>query len=114
MNPPAPENWNRQETKPTPSRIRPTAQTGGNDMTHQLRKTIALRLVAIASGASGYAITEQSSSGNVKVQFVDYERFTDIEVSKLTSDRQKAALLKDIAKDFQKQAGRYLPDGYTV
>lgn len=83
-------------------------------MTNRIRKSIALGLVAIASASGGYAITEESSSGNVKVQFVEYERFTDIEVSKLTSDRQKAALLNDIAKDFQKQAGRYLPKGYSV
>jgi len=83
-------------------------------MTSKLKKTIALGLVALASSAGGYALTEQSESGNVKVQFQDYERFTDIEVDRLTSQKQKAALLKDIAKEFQTQAGRYLPDGYTV
>jgi hypothetical protein len=79
-------------------------------------KTIAALATIVVIGCSSLTAQDKSSqdSSNVTVEFVNPEKFKDFATSRLESEEDRKALMKEFRSNIQRVAGRYLPAGYRL
>lgn len=83
-------------------------------MKNKMTIGLAALLAGLMYSTIAYGVTVSDSNASLKLQFVESENFTDIDLGYLSDEKNAEKVMESVREAFQQSADKYLPTGYEL